>query len=300
MSFKDKAREVRDAGAAERGNYSPKADSLPLRMYQSWANKRPHKVPTRENFCHYWRVVAIWAPLWAIWQPLEDFLNSKVGAILGASIVLLGFAGLLSLGGSTAWGVLGLIALTAYLLASVVLGVVSGATWGRRGNDFVAEEGWRWNLIFFPSFLVFGPTVLIRKGWAKIPDGFKSVDEDLGFKVAMGVFGILIAALLVSGTIRWVWFVPVILGAVLVLIGIGVGLSFLADWLKLRHRKAVEARTTYQTDDFYGYERIVKVIEPSRVAKFFMAIGDFLNLAFQVVRVKKWKICPIVEIPTNE
>ena len=300
MSFKEKAREVREAGAAERGNYSPKAGSLPLRMYRSWANKRPHKVPTRENFCHYWRVVAIWAPLWAIWKPLEDFLNSKVGAVLGASIVLLGFAGLLSLGGSTAWGVLGLIALTAYLLASVVLGVVSGATWGRKGNDFVAEEGWRWNLIFFPSFLVFGPTFLIRKGWNKIPDGFKSAGEDWIPRIAivLGALAVVIFAVVV--TFAWVWAVPVFLGAALVIIGIGVGLAFLADWLKLRHRKAVEARTTYVEEDYFGYVHTVKVVEPSRIAKFFMAIGDFLNLAFQVVRVKKWKICPIVEIPTNE
>jgi hypothetical protein len=47
-------------------------------------------------------------------------------------------------------------------------------------------------------------------------------------------------------------------------------------------------------DEFYG-RRAKRA--PGRIAKFFKGAGDFCHLIFQVVRVKKWKICPFVEIP---
>ena len=37
--------------------------------------------------------------------------------------------------------------------------------------------------------------------------------------------------------------------------------------------------------------------EPGRLKKFFAGLGDFFVLAANVVRVKKWKICPLVEVP---
>lgn len=48
-------------------------------------------------------------------------------------------------------------------------------------------------------------------------------------------------------------------------------------------------------DEYLGHNKEKKT--PGKIRKFFNGVGDFCHLMFQVVRVKKWKICPFVEIP---
>src|SRR4051812_11756485 len=67
-NLRTRASEIKAAGEAERGNFEP--TGAPKRLYQYWLShsttSRADKVRTglqRENFCHFWRVVAIWAPL---------------------------------------------------------------------------------------------------------------------------------------------------------------------------------------------------------------------------------------------
>lgn len=298
MSLKEKAREVREAGAAERGNYSPKADSVPLRLYNSWAAKRPRKVPTRENFCHYWRVVLIWAPLWAIWQPIEDFLGTKAGLLTLAGIVLAVLVTALSFGGSTAWIALAFTLLGAYAITGIIIGLASGFTHGNY-DSFEDNFGTKAKYYFILGVPFFWLSRGIRARARKVPEDKWETIGDWTFKVFIALGSLLIGGMVVLLAItetKGFLLGLALIAAVALLI---TGLVFLADYLKAKHKKSVEARTKYVPTEEFGYTYNRKVVEPSRVAKFFMAIGDFLNLLIQVVRVKKWKICPIVEIPTK-
>lgn len=296
MSFRDKARSIREQGAAERGNYSPTQNSIPLRMYQFWANLRPQKVPTRENFCHYWRVVLIWAPLWFVLRLAEKFVTSKAGlvTVVIAAVIVAGY--LLSLGGTLALQLLAGMAVGIYFAFGLVLGIMAGAT--RNSSDSFTEEfGWKPLLYFIVALPAYVLTAILDNAIRKVS---KNTWRSIGRVVGKGIFVLFLAVaaacLIYMAVTEWVFFLMGV-GAVAAAAAIIVGLSFLADFLKQKHRASVEARTTYETVDWGYYETQVAVVEPSRVAKFFMAIGDFINLVFQVIRVKKWKICPIVEIP---
>lgn len=86
--WNEKTKSIRAQAAAVRRNYNPSPDSLHLRMYHYWQSKSGDD-RQRENFCHYWRCVMIWAPLyWA---------RTKLLAILALSaiaMILTGLAGL--------------------------------------------------------------------------------------------------------------------------------------------------------------------------------------------------------------
>ncbi len=58
---REKARAVRTAGTQQRGHYDPPADSAHYRTYCRWV-ARTRYYTARENFCHYWRVVLLYAP----------------------------------------------------------------------------------------------------------------------------------------------------------------------------------------------------------------------------------------------
>jgi hypothetical protein len=67
MSITDKKEEILAKGEAQRGQFDPEPGSAPVRMYQYWVDNswvHGQSAPTRENFCHYWRIVLIWGPLW--------------------------------------------------------------------------------------------------------------------------------------------------------------------------------------------------------------------------------------------
>jgi len=300
MSFKDKANEVLEHGKAERGNYSPQQDSVPLRMYNYWAQNRPKHVPPRENFCHYWRVVAIWAPLWFLLNKTTDFAETRTGKVVIVSSLLLILAVGLSLGGSFAWGVAGWIALGLYSALGVIVGGVQENEMAIDNGDPL--EGRFFWLFTLPAVVGFAVCRAVRKFTAS--DARKKAVE-LALKVVVATIGIAaagflvfqLALLIIANPLNALIGLGIVVGVAVLLTGVTIGLSALSSALKMKHEKAREARTVWVDEDYFGDTIKVPVVQPSRVAKFFMAIGDFLNLAFQVVRVKKWKICPIVEIP---
>ena len=291
MSFKSKTERVLAQGRADRANYSPAAGSVPLKMYQFWANERPSKVPPRENFCHYWRVVAIWAPLWFLLTKVEKALDSKTGKWVGGILFALAVLSILSLGAPASFIVLGCILGALYVIAGVIIGAVS--------VDDKDEE--------IPSKVVYAFTLpaLIGVGLGKFVAWASSKDktEVVLDWILKGLFGLLIAgaaALAVYG------FIVYPLGG-LTVVGILVGLAALVfvfvlvgTYLKDKYDDSKMMRTKFiEEDTGLGFTREVAVVEPTKFGKFMIAVADFFNLAFQVVRVKKWKICPIVEIPND-
>lgn len=297
MSFREKAKAVLAEGAEERKNYSPKADSVPLRMYNYWANTRPSRVvPKRENFCHYWRVVAIWAPVWFLLYKFEDFVVTRKGQVILGVVVLVSVALLLSLVGAAAWGILGMVLAIAYALFGLIIGLVAVGT--RNDSDgFIADMGYKPMNIFIFSWIAYVIGLGVQKLAGSLSErAWESIGKYVAYACGVAAIGMLLF-LLVVGIINAPLAMLIAAGLIVGTAALVAGLWFLADFLKSKHRKSVKARTTWVKQEMDGYEYEAKVVEPSRLAKFFMTIGDFLNLAFQVVRVKKWKICPIVEIP---
>ena len=97
MPLRQKIDQTWEKGAAERRNWSPSQDDAHYRIYKWWMSTSGNH-PTRENFCHYWRVVLIWGPLrWAakpllcvllaaliafvVWLAVS-FTNMFVGAVI--------------------------------------------------------------------------------------------------------------------------------------------------------------------------------------------------------------------------
>lgn len=298
MSFRDKARSIREQGAAERGNYTPSRNGVPLRMYQFWANLRPHKVPERENFCHYMQVVLVWAPLWFVFRLLERFVTSRAGLVTVCVSALAVVGYLLSLGGIVAFQFLALLVFSVYCGLGFTMGAIAAAT--RNSYDpFTEEFGWKPLFYFITALPAYALTAIIDNAVRKVSKNTWSAIGRVVGKAIVGLVVAIAAGCLIFMAVTQLLYFLMAIGLVVAGALILLALSFLADLLKQKHRASVKARTTYETVDYGYYEAAVAVIEPSRVAKFFMAIGDFINLAFQVVRVKKWKICPIVEIPKS-
>lgn len=78
-TLREKARKVKSKGAAARRDWSPAPGSWMLRVYQWWL-KETGKSISQENFCHFWRVVLVWAPLRWLKKPLLGLFALAVAA----------------------------------------------------------------------------------------------------------------------------------------------------------------------------------------------------------------------------
>lgn len=295
MNFKDKAKRTVERGRADRANYIPDRDSAPLRMYQFWASVRPKKVPTRENFCHYWRVVVIWAPIWFVLFKTTNALENKTVRNLVFLMAALAVLSLIGFGGPVAWLAFGGILASCYTL----VGIIFGAYYADEGYD--EKNNGRIALAFtLPALVGIG----LYHGIRKFKNRKRRVHLSEGAKDFV-VRALFVLLMLAGGTVIALYAIvdlTAFLMALVLLAAFGLlvfALSYLASFLKNRRDASVKQRTTFVEKEEFGYIHTVAVVKPSRTAKFFIAIGDFLNLAFQVVRVKKWKICPIVEIPNG-
>lgn len=306
MSFRDKAREVKEAGVAERGNFAP--SGVPLRIYKWWlkesSSKRARAIKygsRKENFCHFWRVVALWAPLRAFWY---GFLKASpwIGGLLGLCAV-----GVLVWAATHAafWLLIGQATLVVLGLALFAGGILGGISLGmspaeRNKNDMFP-------LVFaIPAVILCLPvgilTYLFTKAFYGYKNHLRAYDKP-----------VLITALaaLVSGVVLWVglgagwtalvtWLGVVALTLVVIAVAIFAGVK-LSDYVSGRRALRRAAADQYVDEYFAKHGELppVKVRKPSRIGKFFSGLGDFIILLAQVVRVNKWKICPIVEVETE-
>jgi hypothetical protein len=72
-----RARRVMAEGEAKRRTWNPDPNSAHARVYRWWQNKTRQYV-SQENFCHYWRVVLIWALLHWLAKPFLYLLGTAV------------------------------------------------------------------------------------------------------------------------------------------------------------------------------------------------------------------------------
>lgn len=93
MAPPTRTQRILEWGEHRRGVWRPEEGSLTLRAYRWWA-KSSGKAPAQENFCHFWRVALIWAPLRWLTMPLRWLArllrNPKIqlGFAMGAMLAL--------------------------------------------------------------------------------------------------------------------------------------------------------------------------------------------------------------------
>lgn len=129
--LRQRAAQVKEVGAMERRNWNPAPGSAHHKIYRWWQRKSGKHVPV-ENFCHFWRVVLIWAPLRWLAKPLLVLLSlAIVGGIVTLAIFWL----------STILGVLATITGLTYLVFGVrATGQLLNELNEREFNEF----RWRW------------------------------------------------------------------------------------------------------------------------------------------------------------
>lgn len=127
----------------------------------------------------------------------------------------------------------------------------------------------------------------------------KSAIDSIMMYVAVAWFLVLIAIILVVAAIEF-WKNPagglLVLGIIVGVIALVSGGVFITGRImersKIRREEFLDGKITL--DEYMG-DKEKKA--PGKIRKFFNGVGDFCHLIFQVVRVKKWSICPLVKIP---
>jgi uncharacterized membrane protein len=122
----------------------------------------------------------------------------------------------------------------------------------------------------------------------------------LGKKVVPAVF-VLIgagAAVLIGCLLRALyvetWWYP------LLLVGVLAGIFVLTARQPSEASKIKKAARAQQRRNVVLGNRISRRARPRRIRAFVRAVLEFAQLAFEALRVEKWKICPLVEIsPTD-
>jgi hypothetical protein len=229
---------------------------------------------------------------------VDPLLDHRPVQILLGVVCVLGVIGLLSLGGSTPILVLAIIVASLYVIA----GMIVGAVWANKRNDpdYGPLRPWAFAGTL-PALIGYG----VERGLIAYTSSPERVRKT---NVVLDKLGVVVICLLVAVAVfSLAMFAITQFSDFLIVVGIFAAAAvlvsavvFASSYLKAKHAKSVEARTTYVDEEVWpGYTLTKAVVEPSKFAKFIMGIGDFLTLAFQVIRVKKWKICPIVEIPNE-
>lgn len=298
MSLRDKAREVKEAGVAERGNFTP--TGVPKRIYQWWLSESNSKKARairhgkrRENFCHFWRVVLFWAPLRKFVQGFNDI--APFFAVLAAIAAVVGFIWACFVAPIIILQVAAFMLLMTLLVGGVVAGISMALIPVQRRGGWIEDR--RFIALFFILGLPAAIPVYLGVRFGRFYlENLTDYNKQIWFSV-LGV--VLTAIVLLTGTLGSWWLVMcVTLGILVFIVGIVAAVFLLvqlSDYIDGRRaiakRKATEARAVYIAE--HGE---LPVRQPGRVEKFFSGLGDFIVLIAQVVRVNKWKICPIVEI----
>lgn len=294
--FARKSDEVVQQGALARGEFNP--TGVPLKMYKYWERVTRSKIPQTENFCHFWRVVVLWAPLNFLGQQALGLFSKSATWYLVASLYALAFL-VLSFTASAAFSAFLVIP---YMLLGLITGTLAAKEgWPERDPN---DQGLR-----LATWLAL-PVSGLLYGVSKIG---AFVGRHPRIETALGIVAVSLMAISVTsivGVLLFAGFSSLGLEFILWLIGaavlIAVGALTLAYVFSVIDAR-IDAKRRLQderrekwfnnelTDDEYFGRKPKR--EPGKIALFFKGVGEFIGLAWNIVRVKKWKICPIVNVP---
>lgn len=264
MNLEERQQFILKNGERNRGEYDPVPGSFPLKVYLWWKENGIHDINNkngmRENYCHYWRVVLIWAPL---------------------QFILLGFFGLIAKFAAPVYR---------YFKNNPDQFLRRG---GRATRDWFSDHrdgigtvaNWAYVIFMGAVCLVFAATILFGL-----------------YLLATG--GQLVATLITLAVI-----VALVAAVAFVIVKVKEAFERASERKLLANRAREDAWMNGEiSDDEFFHRTPERPAGP--VQRFFLSVLDkvlnaldaiiaLIKLAFQAVRVTKWKICPMVKIPTN-
>lgn len=311
-NLREKARAVKAAGEAERGNFEP--TGAPKRLYAYWLrNSDSSKAEAirwgtrKENFCHFWRVVAIWAPLMWLSKKFSDNLDI-IGVVLGL-IVVAAFVTALILVNDFWLVVLGALGIIVGFTVGV-FGLIAGISATLTPEERRRADLMRNRKTIIISGIIGFPTFIVGFLFAHLlglVHRFVWQPAKNHPKPALAVFLVLLSqiglwgAYAISGLSGMVVLTLIVLGAAAI-VALGVFVAVVvSDYVSGKRELVRQQHELYY--ETHGEYPVVEKKQPSvvdrKIDAFFRGIGDFIILIAQVVRVNKWKICPIVEVKTD-
>lgn len=141
--LRDRARQVRERGTRERRNWNPSPESAHYRLYRKW-DEITGKAPAKENFCHYWRVVLLWAPFALFRQGVKDAYQHKsvvIGTLVLLAVLLVAGAAWLT---TTFTGMVAGISLIILAAIYLLFGAVTSVQFGKEILNENDEPLWEW------------------------------------------------------------------------------------------------------------------------------------------------------------
>jgi len=204
-------------------------------------------------------------------------------------------------------------------LCSGVIGIILAGAGAGAGDDGLETRNEK--LVGYTLFVAGLPVGLLAFGVARLVKGWNRDWNDVAGKVIVSVFVLALAAVVVwaavlftleYGLLFWGIIGGCLLGGALIVLGLKLLVTFVEGRRKQRRE---EDKKVWLDDEEPTYVSVAppkKSRTPSRFERALLrfldafgglivtvasAIADFLIFVFQVARVKKWKICPMVEIP---
>lgn len=320
MGIQDLRDRLRASEAEHRRTYMPPADSPIYKSYRWWKQETGYSV-ARENFCHFWRVVLIWAPLLLIRQKLAGPVSkSPVQTLLTLSAL-----GVLQavLAGVGLWPLLPVILGVGLIIAGFVAGCALEV---RRQDDHRITEtisdiagGSYFSLgavlmyLTFPIMTVaFCIAFVVSKFFDAVGD---YIEMFLGILMVTGLGAISTFAIIsMMKEEHMVWWTAVLLFvgglvAVFAAVGLFVGMCFGINKLYHRARKwssmKLEQRRVHAPGTVDGQ---VVPREPNAFDRAKQRIKDVLTTVWHVIRLaaeavwvaKALAVCPYVDMPESE
>jgi ABC-type multidrug transport system fused ATPase/permease subunit len=283
--LRDKVAAHRRQGEERRGTYVPAVDGAPLRVYQWWHAKTGSTIE-RDNFCHYWRVVIFWAPLLGIRLMVARLLEFKVAQV---AVLLLGFGATYMLCRELG---IGKAVLTIAGLLYLIVGIFFGIIYQSDGRSYVGLLGRSPVSVQRIGYAVSPVALCVRRVATLFKSAPMSRLGDKLISVSLVMIALVLTAVIVGVLYAMyveAWWYPLVFIAGLV--GFFM-LIFGGEKARKAWRDArTERRGTTGNND---------AARPRRIRAFMRAVLEFAQLAFEALRVEKWKICPLVEIsPTD-
>jgi MFS family permease len=306
--FRKKAEDVYAQGALERGEFQP--TGAPLKVYQYW-HSRTKNAPANENFCHFWRVVAFWAPLMKIRSGLSRMAEKPLTWLF---VFLAYAAGMIALGVFVSWFIPTIVLFTPMLAVGLALGEEAS----KRNKSLGDIEGG----MKIP-FWVTAPASLPSYYGNRYAKNVSDREAEVWAWIGLGTFALLlltlIGGLITAGAmdIGWavlyyVFGIPLGLAALVLGLGfIGSGIESVLSKRRAKRKAKKDAHNAKVREQYDAYLRGDSEFNPFAIKKhvpgpreqkiidFFKGAGEFLSLAWNIVRVNKWKICPIVKIESE-
>jgi type IV secretory pathway VirB2 component (pilin) len=313
------ANEVREAGAAKRGRWNPEADSPAYLRYAWWVEQTGAEIE-QENFCHYWRVALIWAPLRKLTDKLAFLVKPLIHLGIVLAVLLVG-CGVWELSQSidSFWLKVGVGALVIVGLVWLAAGVVVAL---RVLVPFIPDDSaqplgplTRYDkmlcsvvgVLTFPVFVAVAVLValIVGLGWLYtervVPRAFEWLYEShfTGSKW-FGWFrpGYALLAALVGLSFEYSWALHMVQGMIglTLIMGAIVALSYSSSEYTERQASIREACDETEMDDITSEPVAPK---RGRLDNALNVAVDFLTLVWWAIVAKKWRICPLVVLPTQ-